>query len=564
MASVEKESAPTGTHHNTIEGLAVTHDVERIEAPVTWQAYLICAFASFGGIFFGYDSGYINGVLGSKIFTEQLEGIGATAISSSHQSLIVSILSAGTFFGALMGGDLADFIGRKWTVILGCLIYIVGVVIQMLTGIGQPLGAIVAGRLIAGFGVGFESAIVILYMSEICPRKVRGALVAGYQFCITIGIMLASIVVYATKNRGDTGVYRIPIAIQFAWGLVLGIGLMFLPDSPRYFVKRGNIHRAADALSRLRGQPKESEYIQVELAEIVANEEYERQLIPSTTWFGSWANCFKGTLWHGKSNLRRTILGTSLQMMQQWTGVNFIFYYSTPFLQSTGAIDNTFLISLIFTLVNVCSTPISFWTVERFGRRPLLIYGALGMLICQFLVAIIGVTVGFNKTHPDPSDPTTSLANNIPAVNAQISFIAIFIFFFASTWGPGAWIVIGEIFPLPIRSRGVGLSTASNWLWNTIIAVITPYMVGEDHGNLKSSVFFIWGGLCTCAFVYAYFLVPETKGLTLEQVDKMLEETSPRTSAKWKPTTTFASTMTSGNLLDKSIVGDIERRGSAL
>lgn len=165
------------------------------------------------------------------------------------------------------------------------------------------------------------------------------------------------------------------------------------------------------------------------------------------------------------------------------------------------------------------------------------------MLICQFLVAIVGVTVGFNHTHPDPSDPEATLANNIPAVNAQIAFIAIFISFFASTWGPGAWIMIGEIFPLPIRARGVGLSTASNWLWNTIIAVITPFMVGEDRGNMKSSVFFVWGGLCTCAFVYTYFLVPETKGLTLEQVDKMLEETTPRTSAKWKPTTTFASQM---------------------
>ena len=275
--------------------------------------------------------------------------------------------------------------------------------------------------------------------------------------------MLASIVVYATKNRKDTGAYRIPIAIQFPWALILGGGLFLLPDSPRYFVKRGNLAAATASLSRLRGQPKESEYIQVELAEIVANEEYERQLIPSTTWFGSWANCFKGGLWSSKSNLRRTILGTSLQMMQQWTGVNFIFYYSTPFLKSTGAISNEFLISLIFTLVNVCSTPLSFWTVERFGRRTILIYGAFGMLICQFLVAIIGVTIGFNHTHPDPNDADLSLADNIPAVNAQIAFIAIFIFFFASTWGPGAWIVIGEIFPLPIRSRGVGLSTASNW-----------------------------------------------------------------------------------------------------
>lgn len=185
-------------------------------------------------------------------------------------------------------------------------------------------------------------------------------------------------------------------------------------------------------------------------------------------------NCFTGGLWVQKSNLRRVILGTSLQMMQQWTGVNFIFYYSTPFLQSTGAISNSFLISLIFTLVNVCSTPISFYTVERIGRRPLLVWGALGMLICQFIVAIIGVTIGFNKTHNISTDPTTPVlrANNISAVNAQIAFIAIFIFFFASTWGPGAWIVIGEIFPLPIRSRGVALSTSSNWLWNTVSARI--------------------------------------------------------------------------------------------
>lgn len=533
--------------------LQTAPDVEHIEAPVTWKAYLLCAFASFGGIFFGYDSGYINGVLGSKIFIEAVEGIGAKEVSESNTSLIVSILSCGTFFGALIAGDLADFIGRKWTVILGCIIYGLGVVVQMITSPDHALGPIVAGRVIAGLGVGFESAIVILYMSEICPRKVRGALVAGYQFCITIGIMLASIVVYATKDYTNTGAYRVPIAIQFPWALILGIGLLFLPDSPRYFVKKGQIQQAIDALSRVRGQPPNSEYVQTEIAEIVANEEYERALIPSTTWFGSWANCFKGSLWSAKSNLRRTILGTSLQMMQQWTGVNFIFYYSTPFLKSTGAISNTFLISLVFTLVNVFSTPLSFWTVERFGRRTILIVGAGGMLVCQFLVAIIGVTVGFNFTHPDPADPKNNLADNVSAVNAQIAFIAIFIFWFASTWGPGAWIVIGEIFPLPIRSRGVGLSTASNWLWNTIIAVITPYMVGEKRGNMKSSVFFVWGGLCTCAFVYAYFLVPETKGLSLEQVDKMMEESTPRKSAKWKPTTTFAQTLGTGEYIEKPV-----------
>lgn len=151
-----------------IRSLSTATDVHHIEAPVTWKAYLICAFASFGGIFFGYDSGYINGVNGSLNFVQQVEGSGAEALTSSHTSLITSILSAGTFFGALLGADVAETIGRKWTVIMGCGIYMVGVVIQMITGpTVDALGCIVAGRLIAGIGVGFESAIVILYMSEI-------------------------------------------------------------------------------------------------------------------------------------------------------------------------------------------------------------------------------------------------------------------------------------------------------------------------------------------------------------------------------------------------------------
>lgn len=144
--------------------LSTTDDVERIEAPVTWKAYLICAFASFGGIFFGYDSGYINGVVGSANFIHIVEGPDASSLTSSNTSLIVSILSAGTFFGALIAGDCADIIGRRLTVIIGCGIYLVGVILQVAS---NGLGLIVAGRLIAGLGVGFESAIVILYMSEI-------------------------------------------------------------------------------------------------------------------------------------------------------------------------------------------------------------------------------------------------------------------------------------------------------------------------------------------------------------------------------------------------------------
>ena len=211
--------------------LSATADMSRIEAPVTMKAYAMCAFAAFGGIFFGYDSGYINGVLGMKYFINLHTGLNPNlldndatkdsfTISASTKSLIVSILSLGTFLGAIIAGDVADFVGRRTTVIIGCFIFIIGVVLQVASNSG--LGLLVPGRLIAGFGVGFVSAIIILYMSEIAPKRVRGAIVSGYQFCITIGLLLASCVCYATQDRPDTGSYRIPIAIQMLWAIILG------------------------------------------------------------------------------------------------------------------------------------------------------------------------------------------------------------------------------------------------------------------------------------------------------------------------------------------------------
>jgi sugar porter (SP) family MFS transporter len=532
-----------------------TTDVNRVEAPVTVRAYLIVAFAAFGGIFFGYDTGWMGGVLNMDYFIKQYTGKeypdiafpgldsksdaivayrkSQFSISPRDQSLTTSILSAGTFFGAIIAGDLADFIGRRATIIIGCGVFSVGGILEVAS---TGLGVMVAGRLIAGFGVGFISAIVILYMSEIAPKKVRGAVVAGYQFCITIGILLANCVVYATQNRRDTGSYRIPIAVQFLWAIILAIGLALLPESPRYYVKKGKLDKAAAALGRVRGQPLDSEYIQDELAEIIANHEYEMSVVPQTSYLGSWAACFSGSMSNPASNARRSFLGIVIQMMQQLTGINFIFYFGPVFFQQLGTIKDPFLIGLVTTLVNVLSTPAAFVMVEKLGRRSILIYGAAGMVVMQFIVGIIGATAGKNTTD-HPANPN--------ATRAMIAFICLNISVFATTWGPAAWIVIGEIFPLTIRSRGVGLSTSSNWFWNCIIGVITPYLVADraDGARLGSNVFFMWGGLCCISFLFAYFFVPETKGLTLEQVDKMLEETTPRTSRKWKPHSTFAAEM---------------------
>lgn len=201
------------------------------EAPITFKAYLICAFAAVGGLFFGYDSGWSGGVLAMPFFVRLYTGSPYPraifgddtssdayndyvkhefVIKASQQSLFTSILSAGTFVGAIIAGDIADYLGRRPTIILGCGIFSVGAICEV-ASTALPLMA--AGRFIAGLGVGFISAIIILYMSEIAPSKVRGAMVSGYQFCICVGVLLANCVVYATKDRYDTGSYRIPIGI---------------------------------------------------------------------------------------------------------------------------------------------------------------------------------------------------------------------------------------------------------------------------------------------------------------------------------------------------------------
>ncbi|RYO89516.1 hypothetical protein DL764_008569 [Monosporascus ibericus] len=521
-----------------VEGTA---NLDRVEAPVTIKAYMICVFAAFGGFLFGYDIGWMGGVLAMPYFITLYTGIPYDyendqpigvdpkdfVIPSSTASLFTSILSCGTFFGALIGGDIADFIGRRPTIISGCLVFCVGCVLQISSTNQEVL--FVFGRLIAGVGVGFISAVVILYMSEIAPKKVRGAIVSGYQFCITVGILLANCVVYSTQGYDSPGSYRTPIGVQFVWAVVLGTGLFILPESPRFFVKKGRIEDAAKALAHVRGQPQGSDLIKDELAEIVANYEIESALIPQTSYVGSWLAPFKGSLSKGNSPIRRTILGTGLQMMQQFTGINFVFFFGPPFFKQLGTIDNPFLISLITTLVNVLSTPASFYAIEKFGRRALLLGGGTGMVICQFIVAAIGVTEGREE------------ANNPQAVKAMIAFICINIACFATTWGPTAWVVVGEAFPLAIRSRGVGISTASNWFWNTIIAVITPFLVGDDKAALGPKVFFLWGSLACLSVTFAYFLCPELKGLSLEQADMCMAEVPPRLSAKWKPSHTFAS-----------------------
>lgn len=224
--------------------------------------------------------------------------------------------------------------------------------------------------------------------------------------------------------------------------------------------------------------------------------------------------------------------------MKHRSGITFVFYYITPILESTGVVDDPLLIALILAIVNVCSTPLSLWTMDRFGRRQVLIAGASGLILCHFLIAIVGVTVGLDNTHQEGAMRNNHWeADNKSAVNAQIAMIAIMVFLFASTWGPASWVVVGEIFPSKTRSSFVGFSTATQWLWQLVITAVSPYVVGQNHRNGQSAAFFLWGGLCVAALTCTYLFIPEAKGLTLEQAGLMLRTETPRSSTTWRPKT---------------------------
>ncbi|KAK6841036.1 glucose transporter rco-3 [Apiospora arundinis] len=491
-----------------------------------WPAILIGMFVAFGGVLFGYDTGTISGIQAMEYWqalfsTGYVNSKGHLDISPSQSSAVVSILSAGTFFGALSSPLFADTIGRRYALIFSCIVFNLGVILQT-AAMALPL--FLAGRFFAGLGVGLLSAVVPLYQSETAPKWIRGAIVGAYQLAITIGLLLAAIVDYATANRQDTGSYRIPIAVQFAWAIILIGGMLILPETPRFLVKKDKYESAAHSLCKLRRLTPESASIQAELEEIRANHEFEMTLGKA-----SYIDCFRAQM------LKRQLTGMGLQALQQLTGINFIFYYGTQYFKNSG-IQDAFTIQMITSCINVVSTLPGLWAVDRFGRRPLLLWGAVGMCASQFLVAMLGTLT----TSQDGAG--NIIVYNVAAQKAGIAFVCIYIFFFASTWGPLAWVVTGEIFPLKNRARGLSMTTATNWLLNWAIAYATPYLVnyGPGYANLQSKIFFIWFGCCFICIAFVYFFIYETKGLSLEEVDELYAEVKlANKSAKWTPTSTF-------------------------
>ncbi|KAI0155440.1 hexose transporter [Hypoxylon sp. FL1284] len=513
------------------------------EAGKAWPAIAIGMFVAFGGVLFGYDTGTISGILAMDYWqnlfsTGYVNTKGHKDVSPSQSSAIVSILSAGTFFGSLSSPFLADTIGRRLGLICSTFVFILGVILQTAA---TALPLFLAGRFFAGFGVGLVSALIPLYQSETAPRWIRGAIVGAYQFAITIGLLLAAIVDYATQNRQDTGSYRIPIAVQFAWAIILITGMLILPETPRFLIKKGRHDKAAVALSKIRRIEPTHSAIDAELHEVRANHEYEMSIGSA-----SYLDCFRGPM------LKRQLTGMGIQALQQLTGINFIFYYGTQYFKNSG-IQDSFTIQVITSCINVVSTIPGLYAVDKLGRRPLLLWGAIGMCVSQFLVAMLGTL-----TTGQDSDGNI-IVYNVAAQKAGIAFICLYIFFFASTWGPLAWVVTGEIYPLKTRAKSLSMTTATNWLLNWAIAYATPYLVnyGEGYANLQSKIFFVWFGACFLCIAFVYFFIYETKGFTLEEVDELYKEvSSARRSPGWTPSSTFAQRQGAEAVMDETVKGE--------
>lgn len=496
------------------------------EAGKSWPAIAIGFFVAFGGVLFGYDTGTISGILAmpywQRLFSTGYRDVdGNLNITTSQESGIVSILSAGTFFGALASPFLADHIGRRWGLIASTWVFNLGVILQTAS---TAIPMFLAGRFFAGFGVGLISALVPLYQSETAPKWIRGAIVGAYQWSITIGLLLAAVVNNSTHNRNDTGSYRIPIAVQFVWSLVLFLGMLILPETPRYLIRSGRPDKAAKALGRIRRLPSEHPAVAAELTEIKANHDFESSIGKS-----SYLDCFKPPI------LKRQFTGMALQALQQLTGINFIFYYGTKYFQNSG-VSSGFVISMITSAINVGSTIPGMYAIDKWGRRPLLFWGAIGMCVSQFIVAMCGTLSTGQRDNGD------IYVKNLAGQKAAVSFVCIYIFFFASTWGPLAWVVTGEIFPLKTRAKSLSMTTATNWLFNWAIAYSTPYLVnyGSGYANLQSKIFFIWFGCCFVCIAFVWFFIYETKGLSLEEVDQLYDEVKvARHSTKWRPHETW-------------------------
>ncbi|BAE63474.1 unnamed protein product [Aspergillus oryzae RIB40] len=465
---------------------------------LTFRSFSMCVVISMGGFLFGYDTGQISGFLEMEDFLQRYgeqRADGTYYFSNVRSGLIVALLSIGTLMGALVAAPIADRVGRKWCVSGWCVILCAGITVQ----ISSPTGKwyqVALGRWVAGLGVGALSLLVPMYQAETGPRHIRGSLVSTYQLFITLGIFVANCINFGTEKKTSTASWRIPMGVTYIWAIILGFGISMFPESPRHDYRKGKVDKAISTLAKMYGVPKNHRALAIEFDEI--KQKYEEEVARGQV---SWIQLFKAP-----RMAYRVAVGVALQALQQLTGANYFFYYGTTIFQGAG-IENSYVTQMILGAVNFGSTFLGLYLIENYGRRRSLIAGALWMFCCFIVFASVG---HFSLNRDDP--PSTKTAGVVMVV-----FACLFILAFASTWGPMVWTIIAELYPSEYRARAMSLATASNWLWNFLLAFFTPFITSAidfRYGYVFAGCLFLAAGL-------VYFAVMEGKGRTLEEIDTM-------------------------------------------
>jgi sugar porter (SP) family MFS transporter len=430
---------------------------------------LVASIAALGGLLFGYDTGVISGAI--LFITKQF------VLDSRLVAFTISVVLIGCIAGSAVAGTVADRIGRRPTLFVSGLVFLLGAVISALA---PSENILLCGRFIVGIGIGFSSVVAPLYISEVAPAQSRGALVSLYQFAITIGILLAYIVDYLLAAQAQ---WRAMLGLAVVPSVVLMAGMIWMPESPRYLFKIGQGSRARSELDRIYDDPAESGREEASIGESL-----------SVKGAGFRALFARGTR-------LALFIGVSLAVLQQITGINTVIYYGPRIFQMAGVASaaSSILAQTAVGTVNCFMTLVAIFFVDRLGRKPLLYLGLTGMF-----VALATMALAFSRPHLSASLGTIALAS-----------MMVYVGCFAFSLGPILWLLLAEIFPLPVRGLGMSISTLSNWVGNFLVSQFFLVMV-EQLGI--SGTFWIYAALCVVTVIFVAAMVPETKHELLEQV----------------------------------------------
>ncbi|KAK5163353.1 uncharacterized protein LTR77_010726 [Saxophila tyrrhenica] len=492
----------------------VKNDAMKVDPPEIYnpRVFFLALCSCFGGTLFGMDIGIIGGAISLPTFQSAFgfSDLGTDAAENANANLsanIVSVMQAGAFFGALLAYPIADKLGRKPGLLIAATLAFIGGLLQVVSfGHLEPL---YVGRTVEGLGLGAATMLTPTYISENSPRAIRGMLVAIYQFMEVIGSMVAFWINYGVSlNVTGNAQWQVSLAMQCLPPVLLFISMLFLNESPRWLARTDRWERANAVLSGIRGLPEDHPYVQQEILEMHRQLEEEMASVNGGTGYGA----ILREMFTVPGNRRRAFLSMGLMCAQQWTGTNAINYYAPRIFASLGLSDNT--ISLLATGVygvvrTIAVTCFLLFVADAAGRRWSLMCSGFAMFLCMFYL-------GFYVRFANISDDAPVQASGYVALVAVYLFAAAF----QLGWGPVCWIYVSEIPTSRLRGLNVALSAATQWLFNFAVARATPVML-TTVGKGGFGTYFIYGSFSAVMIVGVWFLIPETKGISLERMDEL-------------------------------------------